>query len=144
MQREQIRACPLWRNVYARNDCVFINTNPGAEGMQGLEVARIKSFFSFKHDWELYPCALVHWFDKVGDCADEDTGMWIVCPSVHDDDSPNLAVIHIDTVYRTAHLIPVYGSDFIPDSLKYYHSYDAFRSFYVNKYADHHAFEIAS
>ncbi|KAG1737112.1 uncharacterized protein EDB91DRAFT_1347909 [Suillus paluster] len=144
MRCEQIRACPLWRNVYARNDCMFINTNPGTEGMQGLEVARIKSFFSFKHDWELYPCALVHWFDKVGDCADEDTGMWIVHPSVHDDDSPNLAVIHIDTVYRAAHLIPVYGSDFIPDSLKYYHSYDAFRSFYVNKYADHHAFEIAS
>ncbi|KAG1726712.1 uncharacterized protein EDB91DRAFT_1239616 [Suillus paluster] len=139
-----IRVCPLWRNVYARNDCVFINTNPGAEGMQGLEVARIKSFFSFKHDWELYPCTLVHWFDKVGDCTDEDTGMWIVCPSVHDDDSPNLTVIHIDTVYRAAHLIPVYGSDFIPNSLKYYHSYDAFRLFYVNKYADHHAFEIAS
>ncbi|KAG1843170.1 hypothetical protein F4604DRAFT_1596946 [Suillus subluteus] len=144
MRREQIRACPLWRNVYARNDCIFINTNPELEGMRGLDIARVKCFFSFKFRWEVYPCVLIQWFDKIGDCADEDTGMWIVQPSVLEDGSPNLSVIHIDTVYRTAHLIPVYGPDFIPHTLKFYHSYDVFRSFYVNKYADHHAFEIAS
>ncbi|KAG1870501.1 hypothetical protein C8R48DRAFT_596843 [Suillus tomentosus] len=144
MRREQIRACPLWRNVSPHNDCVFVNTNSDLEGMKGLEVARVKCFFSFKFDWVTYPCALVQWFDKVSDCADEDTGMWIVRPSVHDDGTPNFAVIHIDTVYRAAHLIPVYGPDFIADDIKYFHSYDAFRSFYVNKFADHHAFEIAS
>ncbi|KAG1760301.1 hypothetical protein EDD22DRAFT_980688 [Suillus occidentalis] len=121
MRREQIRACPLWRNVAARNDCVFVNANPDLEGMRGLEVARVKCFFSFKFNWVTYPCALVQWFDKVGDCADEDTGMWIV-----------------------PHLIPVYGPDFIADNIEYFHSYDAFRSFYINKFADHHAFEIAS
>jgi hypothetical protein len=41
-------------------------------------------------------------------------------------------------------LIPVYGPDFIADNIEYFHSYDAFRSFYINKFADHHAFEIAS
>jgi len=70
--------------------------------------------------------------------------MWMVKPGVLEDGSPNLSVIHIDTVYRAAHLIPVYGPEFIPHTLKFYHSYDVFRSFYVNKYADHHAFEIAS
>ncbi|KAG2343163.1 hypothetical protein BDR05DRAFT_884725 [Suillus weaverae] len=70
--------------------------------------------------------------------------MWIVCPSVHDDGTPNFAVIHIETVYHAAHLIPVYGPDFIADNIEHFHSYDAFHSFYVNRYADHHAFEIAS
>jgi hypothetical protein len=70
--------------------------------------------------------------------------MWIVRPTVHDDGTPNFAVIHIDTIYRAAHLIPVYGPDFIADNIEYFHSYDAFCSFYINKFADHHAFEIAS
>ncbi|KAG1891996.1 hypothetical protein F4604DRAFT_1565619 [Suillus subluteus] len=144
MRHEHIRACPLWRNEYPRNDCVFINTDSNAEGMRGLEIARVICFFSFKHDWEVYSCVLIQWFDKIGDCADEDTGMWMVRPSLHEDGSRNLAVIHIETVYCAAHLIPVYGSEYIPHSLKFYHSYDSFRSFYVNKYADHHAFEIAS
>ncbi|KAG1775765.1 hypothetical protein EV702DRAFT_1180194 [Suillus placidus] len=144
MQCEHIRACPLWRNLYPRNDCVFVNTNPDVEGMQGLEVARVLCFFLFKHNWIEYPCALVQWFDKLGNCADEDTGMWMGKPSVCEDGSRNLAVIHIDTVYRAAHLIPIYGSEFIPESINFYHSYDAFCSFYVNKYADHHAFEIVS
>lgn len=144
MRREQIRACPLWRNVYARNDCVFVNINPELDGIEGLEVARVKCFFSFKFNWVMYPCALVQWFDKVGDHADEDTGMWIVRPSTRDDGTPNLAVIHLETVYRAAHLIPVYGHDFIPNNIQYFHSYDAFGAYYVNKFADHHAFEIAS
>ncbi|KAG1836302.1 hypothetical protein F4604DRAFT_1886122 [Suillus subluteus] len=132
MRREQICACPLWQNVYACNDCIFISTNPDLEGMRGLDVVRV------------YPCVLIQWFDKISDCADEDTGMWMVKPGVLEDGSPNLSVIHIDTVYRAAHLIPVYGPEFIPHTLKFYHSYDVFRSFYVNKYADHHAFEIVS
>ncbi|KAG1864404.1 hypothetical protein F4604DRAFT_1882098 [Suillus subluteus] len=124
MRREHIRACPLWWNVYARNDCVFVNTNSDLEGMKGLKVARVRCFFSFRYNWATtYPCALVHWFNKVGDSADEDTGMWIVHPT---------------------HLIPVYSHNFIPKDIEYFHSYDAFRLFYVNKYADHHAFEIAS
>ncbi|KAG1897368.1 uncharacterized protein F5891DRAFT_1129955 [Suillus fuscotomentosus] len=144
MRREHIRACPLWRNEYLHNDCVFINTDSDAQGMQGLEVARIICFFSFIHNWEGYPCALIQWFDKIGDCANEDTGMWMVGPIFHEDGSQNLAVIHIDTIFRAAHLIPIYGSEYIPHSLKFYHSIDSFHSFYVNKFTDHHAFEIAS
>ncbi|KAG1816667.1 uncharacterized protein BJ212DRAFT_1446794 [Suillus subaureus] len=107
-----------------------------AEGMRGLKVARVICFFSFKHNWE--------WFEKIGDCPDEDTGMWMVAPSFHEDGSRNLAVIHIEMVFHAAHLIAIYGSEYIPHSLKLYHSLDTFSSFYVNKYADHHAFEIAS
>lgn len=82
---------------------------------------------------------MIRWFDKVGNAADEDTGMWIVRPGGSDEH----AIIHVDAIYRAAHLIPVYGTEFLPPGLKYYDSYDAFRAYYVNKYADHHAFEIA-
>ncbi|KAG1727942.1 uncharacterized protein EDB91DRAFT_1060898 [Suillus paluster] len=111
--------------------------------MQGLEVARVRAFFSFRYRGRLYPCALISWFDKVGDTPDEDTGMWIVRPGYGADDAPEYAVIHIDSIYRAAHLIPMYGMQFVPRELKFYHSYDVFQAYYVNKYADHHAFEIA-
>ncbi|KAH7917121.1 hypothetical protein BV22DRAFT_1108625 [Leucogyrophana mollusca] len=142
MRREHIRACPLWRNKHARNDCVFVNMSE-LDGMQGLDIMRVLCFFSFKFRGDVYPCALVHWFNKVDDQADEDTGMWIVRPGFTHDGSRSVAVIHIDCIYRAAHLIPVYGTAPIPDELKYYHSYDAFCSFYVNKYIDHHAYKIA-
>ncbi|KAG1853645.1 hypothetical protein F4604DRAFT_1883373 [Suillus subluteus] len=129
MRQEHIDACPLWRNEYPCNDY--------AQGIRGLEVARIICFFSFNHNWEVYPCTLIHWFEKIDDCADKDTGMWM-------DGSRNIAVIHIETVFCAAHLIPIYGSEYIPHDLKFYHSIDCFHSFYVNKFADHHAFEIAS
>ncbi|KAG1782102.1 hypothetical protein EV702DRAFT_1177148 [Suillus placidus] len=95
--------------------------------MRGLQIAPALCFFSFKYKWVLYECAIVHWFDVIGDAPDEDTGMWVVQPSF-DGHSPNILVIHIDAIYRTAHLLPIY---------------DKFRTFYVNKFADHHAFEIA-
>ncbi|KAG1727958.1 uncharacterized protein EDB91DRAFT_1019090, partial [Suillus paluster] len=38
MRREQICTCPLWRNVYAHNNCIFVNINPELEGIEGLEV----------------------------------------------------------------------------------------------------------
>ncbi|KAG2053967.1 hypothetical protein BDR06DRAFT_884997 [Suillus hirtellus] len=70
--------------------------------------------------------------------------MWIVCPSVFDDGTQNLAVIYINTISHAAHLIPVYSLDFIAKDIEYFHPYDAFHLFHVNKYADHHAFKIAS
>jgi hypothetical protein len=66
--------------------------------------------------------------------------MWIVEPEF-DDDMPLMAVIHLDSIVRAAHLIGVYGKEFIPEDLKSHHSLDAFHTFYVNKFVDHHAFE---
>ncbi|KAG1801992.1 uncharacterized protein BJ212DRAFT_1450008 [Suillus subaureus] len=100
-------------NEHPCNNCVFINTDSDTQGMRGLEVARIICFFSFNHNWEVYPCTLIQCF--------------------HEDGSQHPAVIHIKTV-----------SDYIPHGLMFYHSIDSFHSFYVNKFTDHHAFEIAS
>ncbi|KAH9028914.1 hypothetical protein EDB85DRAFT_1867581, partial [Lactarius pseudohatsudake] len=54
-------------------------------------------------------------------------------------------VIHLDSILRGAHLIGVAGPHFLPSSPKvdYLTSLDSFKCFFVNKYADHHAHEIA-
>ncbi|KAF8811426.1 hypothetical protein BYT27DRAFT_7089514, partial [Phlegmacium glaucopus] len=53
------------------------------------------------------------------------------------------SIIHIDSILCAAHLIGVYRNDFIPHNLQHYHSLTAFKLYYVNQYADHHAHEIA-
>ena len=143
IQHEFIHSTPLWRNEAPRYDCVFINVNPDTEPMKGLEVARVLSFFSFHFKGSYYPCAVVHWFDRVGNQPDEHTGMWLVRPQFNQQHQRGISVIHIDSIYRAAHLIPVYGKHFVPSQLGLHHSYDSFQLFYVNKFADYHAFEIA-
>jgi hypothetical protein len=111
--------------------------------MRGLDIARVKLLFSFKHEGSTYPCALVHWYSRVSDSLDEDTGMWVVEPDYCEDGARFSSVIHLDTIFHAAHLMPVYGDDSVPTHLSFTQSLDAFRTYYVNKYIDHHAFEIA-
>ncbi|KAJ7113622.1 hypothetical protein C8R44DRAFT_631094 [Mycena epipterygia] len=71
--------------------------------------------------------------------------MWIVKPDFGRRRVQGLAVVHLDCILRSAHLIGVAGKDFIPEDdsdFKFPDSLDAFQFFYVNKYADHHAHEI--
>jgi hypothetical protein len=143
MRRERIRAVPSWRRGSGRYDCVFVNTDSAAEGMCGLDVARIRAFLSFKSQGRTYPCALVHWFSRIGDEPDDDTGMWMVEPDFNFDGSPSAAIIHLDSIVRAAHLIGVYGEEPVPENLSPDNSLGAFHSYYVNKFIDHHAFEIA-
>lgn len=144
MHREHIRATPSWRQGPPRYDCAFVNSRPELDGMRGLDVVRILRFFSLNFRGVTYPCALVRWFSLVSDERDEDTGMWMVQPAVTDDGLPDISVIHLDCVVRAAHLLPIYGDNPIPCSISLHDTLDAFVAFYVNKYVDHHAFEIAS
>jgi len=139
MRRERIRAVKSWRKGPGRYDTIFINTNSSMEGMEGLDVARARLFFSFSHEGVEYPCAVVQWFSRVGDSPDELTGMWKVEP----DQDQTLAVIHLDTIVRAAHLLPVFGPGRVSRSLSFTNMLDTFHRFYINKYVDHHAFEIA-
>ncbi|KAG2035207.1 hypothetical protein BDR03DRAFT_983812 [Suillus americanus] len=116
MRREHIRATTSWRGGPAQNDYVFISMND--------------------------ECAVVQWFSYVTDSHDPDTGMYIVTPSTNDNGTPDVSIIHIDCIFRAAHLIPVYGNNFIPREITLHNSHNMFRAFYINKYADHHAFEI--
>ena len=143
MRREYIHSCPMWRNEGPRSDCIFVVTDPQAEGMCSLDVARVLCFFSFNYMGKSYPCAVVRWFTRVGDGPNTDTGMWVIRPSYRMRNSPDVAIIHIDTIYRAAHLIPTYATHNInAKDIKPHQSYDTFHSFYVNRFADHHAFEI--
>ena len=71
------------------------------------------------------------------------TGMWVVKPDILDDGTPRTAVIHLDSIVRLAHLLPIYGEEQAPRGVKYTDSLDSFSEFYINKFADHHVFEIA-
>ena len=143
MRREHIRARSTWRKGPARYDCIFVSTDPDKRGMRGLDVARVRLFFSFMYQGIKYPCALIRWFSRLGDEPDVDTGMWMVQPDLQADQSPIMAVIHLDIIVRAAHLIGVYGDHFLPHGISFHNSLDVFNTFYVNKYIDHHAFEIA-
>ena len=145
MRREYIRATPKWRKGHSRYDCVFVSSQPELPGLRGLLVARVFLFFSFVHMDSLYSCALIQWFSIIGNEPNDETGLWMVEPEVHEDGRPLLAVIHLDCVLRAAHLTPAYfTSDFVSRSLTMHNTLDEVKIFYVNKFVDHHAFEIAS
>ena len=139
MRRERIRAVKSWRNGPGRYDTIFVNTDSSADGMRGLDVARVQLFFSFYYHGVEYPCALVHWFSRVGDSPDEHTDMWVVRP---DDDEIPPSIIHIDSIVRAAHLLPVFGPECVSRTLSFTDTLNTFTKFYVNKFVDHHAFEI--
>ncbi|KAJ7162457.1 hypothetical protein C8R46DRAFT_1283402 [Mycena filopes] len=142
MRRERIRSTPSWRKHGPRRDCAFAVEDQQERGFRGMSVVRVKLFFSFTHDGVDYPCALVDWFKKVGRSPDTQTGMWIVEPEMKGR-ARLTTIIHLDSLLRGAHLIPVFGSAHLPIGFRYIHSLEAFKSFHVNKYIDHHTNEIA-
>ena len=110
--------------------------------MKGMDVARVHLFFSFKLGGELFSCALVHCFSKVFDEPDPNNGLWIVEPNVDQDGYWVISVVHIDSIVRATHLLPVFKSDMpILRNINFSHTLDVFTAFYVNKYIDYHAFE---
>jgi hypothetical protein len=146
MHRERIHATPVWKKGETstpRYDCVLVSTNPTLPGMLGLQVARIHLFFSFRFNTTVYSCALVQWFETIGDEPDRDTGMWMVKPE-YIGQKQSRSVIHLDCITRGTHLLPVFDEKFIPHDSHYSETLDTFRAFYVNKYIDHHTFEITS
>ena len=95
-------------------------------------------FFSVQFRGVVCPCAYV------GNDVDPVTGMWRVRPDYDRQDNPILAIISVDSIFCAAHLIGVCGSHCIPrHNFDHSKSLNSFESFYVNKYADHHAHEIA-
>jgi hypothetical protein len=108
---------------------------------QGCEVWQLdvfSCFFSFTF-WDVhYPCALIHWHSTVGDEPDEDTRLWVVKPEFTPNGHRNLAIVHLESIARGAHLIGVYGSAFLPEGFHFSYSLDVFRAYFVNCYADHH------
>ncbi|KAG5636033.1 hypothetical protein H0H81_009333 [Sphagnurus paluster] len=142
MHHERIRSHPDWRGQYPRYDTVFVETDADTPGMRGMTVGRVLLFFSFEYEEILYPCALVNWLVLVGDAPDTETGLWLVKPEFDGGGRRTVAVIHLDSIARGVHLLPVYGSQHLPEDFHFSHSLDAFRAYFVNRYVDHHAHEF--
>lgn len=144
MRRESIRSTPCWRKGAPRHDTVFVERDAAIPRIRGVDVVRLHALFSFVWRGQYYPCALVRWFTHTAEEVDHDMGMWVVQPDDDDDGLPAVGVIHLDSVLRAAHLMPVFGNSFIPIGLTPDRTLDIFQSFYINKYIDYHAFELAS
>jgi hypothetical protein len=141
MYRERIRSNPRWRGEYARYDTMFVETNAELKGMPGMAIGRARLLFSFKFWGKVYPCALVHWFASF-DEPDGDTGMWVVQPEFQGNRCRAVSIIPLDCVARAAHLLPVYGSSFLPEDFHFADSLDVFLAYFVNPYIDHHSNEF--
>lgn len=143
MYRERIRSVQSWRGGAERRDCVYVEHNAELPGFRGLHAARIRLFLKIKHHSVRYPCALVTWFSAIGDHPCDDTQMWMVEPDFDENGGHIMSIIHLDTILRSAHLVGIAGEHSIPRRLSHTDSLDAFKSFYVNKFIDYHAHEIA-
>jgi hypothetical protein len=53
----------------------------------------------------------------------------------------SMSVIHIDSIFRAAHLLPIFDATPVPRALNYTQSLNSFKGFYVNNYIDYHAYE---
>ena len=87
-----------------------------------------------------YDCTLVEWFEHDGEAPDPAMGLWKVKLEVQDG-VQSTAIVHVDCIVHTIHLIGVYLNTTIPVDLPFYYALDAFETFYINKYADYHSHE---
>jgi hypothetical protein len=145
MRQERIQATWSWRGGASRQDCVLVNTEDiGGEPLRGYAIARVLLFFSFTYGNQAFPCALIWWYTFTSEERDQDTGMWLVERAFKGEDSdiPDLTVIHVDSIFRAVHLLPHFGKEPVPRRVTFEHSLDYYHIFYVNKFSDHHSFEI--
>ena len=102
-----------------------------------------------KYNHIFYECALVHDYQVVNPSPDEITGMAIVKRAMRGS-LPRARVVPLNNILRAVHLIPVFsqlGTKQIPKKYEHKLTLDdrqLFKQFYVNKFIDHHAFEILS
>jgi hypothetical protein len=143
MRFERIRCVSSWRDGPPRKDCVFVVQDSHLNGFRGLFVGQVEGFIKLKRNQINYPCAVLSTFSPVGDSPCPDTGMWMVERDFDENGEKLMSVIHVDAIIRGAHLIGIAGDSFIPNDLDYSDTLNAFRTFYVNKYIDYHAHEIA-
>jgi len=143
LRKERIHTSPSWRKRSARYDTVLIK-NGLQSGPNGLSVAHLRLLFSFEFEEVKHCAALVQWFTFVDESPDKDTGMWIVERKVRADGLPHVGFISTKDILRNCHLIPVYGTIKVPLKISAQDSLVAFKTYYLNRYIDHHAFEILS
>lgn len=145
MYRERIRATLTWNrgeSSIPRHDCVLVQVCPEGDGFRSTQAARVRLLFSIKHENKVIPCALVEWYETLSDAPDEAVGMWVVKPEYTANRQRRVAtVVHLDSIVRGIHLIPVYRKQQVSRKHSYSTTLDDFKRFYINKYIDYHSFE---
>ena len=116
--------------------------------INSFSIAQVR-LFSFKHNQAFYECALVHGYQVVNPSPDEITRMAIVKRAMRRS-LPRARVVPLNDILRAVHLILVFsqlGTKHIPKKYKHediLNDRKLFKQFYVNKFIDHHGFEILS
>ncbi|KIM57128.1 hypothetical protein SCLCIDRAFT_131148, partial [Scleroderma citrinum Foug A] len=142
-KKKKFHAALSWHHSPEHYDTVLVKVDKSREGMESMDVAHVLCFFSLPCTNNItYPCALIHWYDHIGDAPDTLTGMWMVKPAVLEDGRKHFAVIHIDSIVCSTHLLPVFGQQFVPSAVSCHNSLDLYHGFYVNHFADHHMFKL--
>jgi hypothetical protein len=81
---------------------------------------------------------LMNWFILVDKGPERVTGMWVVEPETIAGWTP-LQIIHLEAIARGSYLLPEFGEGFLEEGFSFIDTLDAFKTFYVNSYIDHHA-----
>ena len=111
--------------------------------MKGLLMARVYLFFKFSYNNVDYPCTLVRWY-STDEEQDTSTGFWVVCPESTNRGTHHMSIIHVGSIVHRAHLLPRFPSDMpVYQEINYTNVLDLYTSFYVNRFINHHTFEIA-
>jgi len=140
MKHELIRSTPDFHGK-PRHDTVFVVLDESQPGMDGMEIGQVLLFFSFHYHQKEFSCALIHWYVR-DDEPDTDTEMWTVQLECDRRGIPTVQVIEVETIARTTHLLPIYGSSRVPDDFSHHDALDSFYSFFVNHFIDNHAHEL--
>lgn len=142
MHQERIRANPYWSGG-PRHDTAFISIDDKLPGMRGMLIAQIRLLFSYCDPYlqEEFPCALIRWFVPTSDEPDPITGMWVVEPEEDRGRYP-VQVVGVKAIIRGAHLLPCFGSGFLPECFSHVDALDSFESYFVNHFVDNHAHEL--
>ncbi|KAI0279323.1 hypothetical protein BGY98DRAFT_1089274 [Russula aff. rugulosa BPL654] len=110
-------------------------------GLRGLRVAEIRVIFtlpshlgSFPH-----PLAYIHWFTPIH-VWDDTIGMYRVGRSTRNH-RPNAAIISVEQILQSCHLLPRFGSAPVPRSWLNGRVLDMASDFYINRYINFYLFE---
>ncbi|KAK7438744.1 hypothetical protein VKT23_017874 [Stygiomarasmius scandens] len=124
MRCERIWCTNSWCGSHCKG-CVHVVTDKDKPGLKGMDIVRMHLLFSFKYEGTTYPCVLVQWYKRVGRAPDPNTGMWMV------KQEPAFSLIHLDSVLRAVHLLPVFSKKPLPPKFDYHFSLDCFSTLYL-------------